>query len=535
MDKFYITTSIPYVNDKPHIGHALEYTETDALARYQRLVGKKVFFATGTDEHGAKIARSAESAKKGAREFTDENSEKFLNLLKQLNILNDDFIRTSDETRHFKGAQKLWEKIEDAGDIYKGNYNGMYCVGCEAFITEKDLIDGKCEVHEKAPEHICEENYFFRLSKYSEEIKSKILSGEFKIFPETRKNEILSLLNSGLEDISFSRPSKDLPWGVPVPGDATQTMYVWCDALANYITVLGYGSESELRFEEFWPADLHIIGKDILRFHAAIWPAMLLSAKIPLPKAIFVHGFINAKDGRKMSKSIGNVVNPSDLIEKFGADAFRHYFLSQVPRFEDHDFSSDKFLENYNARLANGLGNLVQRTAKMAESYFKGSIAKPEEEFVISVPLKKELNILSKTRAGESAEFFSVPYNARNFILPEYVKFMDSFDFNGAIDLLWIFLSKLDKYIDDYKPFILIKTDEEKTKAILWSLLYGIGFFAVLVSPFLPETANRIFKILGKEDLKNLKLGDGFFNAFNESVKEFQIDSDFKPLFLRME
>lgn len=534
MDKFYITTSIPYVNDKPHIGHALEFMQADAIARYQRFINKDVYFLTGTDEHGAKNARSAEKLGKKVEDFVNENSEKFKDLLKALNISNNDFIRTTDEIRHYPSAQKLWKKLEEAGDIYKAFYNGLYCVGCESFITGKDLIDGKCVEHGKEPELIEEENYFFRLSKYTDEIKNKIKSNELKIFPETRKNEILSLLKSGLEDISFSRPAKDLPWGVPVPGDASHTMYVWCDALSNYISVLGYGSCDESKFNKFWPADIHVIGKDILRFHAAIWPGMLLSAKLPLPRNIFAHGFITA-DGKKMSKSLGNVINPLDLVKEFGAEAVRYYFLSQIPVYSDGDFSRERFKETYNASLANGIGNLVQRTAKMATQYFNGEILKPEKEFLSSVPLLQKINFVKELGGSDPKfEFFSFPYIFKNNVLTEYIESFDNFEINKSLDVIFAFASQMDKYIDDYKPFKLIKENKEKTNAVLWNLFYSILAFSILLKPFLPEISEKILKILGKENLFDLKLGENFLKNLDEAALQFKIKSDLTPLFMRV-
>lgn len=534
MNKFYITTSIVYVNAAPHIGYALELVQADAIARFEFFCGKEIFFSTGTDEHGAKIARSAEAARQNVRDFVNENAEKYRNLAAALNLSNSDFIRTSDTTRHFPVAQKLWQKLEDAGDIYKAFYKGLYCVGCEAFITGKDLVEGKCAIHNKEPEIIEEENYFFRLSKYTGEIKSKIENGEIRIVPETRKNEILSLLRDGLEDVSFSRPSRDISWGVPVPGDATQTMYVWCDALSNYISVLGYGSGDESKFNKFWPADLHVIGKDILRFHAAIWPGMLLSAKLSLPRRIFVHGFITV-DGKKISKSLGNAVDPFDLINNFGADAFRYYFLSQIPTFHDGDFSRERFREIYNANLANGIGNLVQRTAKMAIQYFDGEILKPEKEFLSSVPLLQKINFVKELGGSDSDfEFFSLPYVFKNNVLTEYRDSFDNFEINKALDAIFAFASQMDKYIDDYKPFKLIKENKEKTNAVLWNLLYSLLAFSILLKPFLPETSEKILKILGKENLTDLKLDENFLKNLDDTASRFKIKSDLTPLFIRV-
>lgn len=363
--KFYITTSIPYVNAAPHIGFALEAIQADVLARYHRDKGEDSLFLTGVDEHGAKIVRAAEAAGKIPRDFVDEISEKFLALKTTLNLSVNDFIRTSDKKRHWPGAQKLWLKLNEAGKLYKKNYIGLYCIGHEAFITEKDLIDGKCRDHQKDPEVIEEENWFFKISDYTEEIKSKIESGELQIVPENRKNEILSLAKERFEDVSFSRPRKDLNWGVPVPNDPEHTMYVWCDALSNYISAIGY-ADDEKKFKKWWPADVHIIGKDILRFHAAIWPGMLLAAGLPLPKTIFVHGFITV-DGEKMSKTLGNVVDPFEIVKKYSTDALRYYLLREILSYEDGDFTYKKFEDRYNADLAKGLGNLVARVLTLAQ------------------------------------------------------------------------------------------------------------------------------------------------------------------------
>ncbi|MEK7168086.1 MAG: class I tRNA ligase family protein, partial [Patescibacteria group bacterium] len=432
-EKFYITTAIDYVNASPHLGHALEKVQADAIARYKRLLNKEVYFLTGVDEHGIKIVRSAQGAGKNVENFVDENSAKFRELTKKLNISNDDFIRTSDKNRHWPGARLLWKKLVEVGDIYKGKYSGYYCVGCEAYIKESDLINGKCPYHYAEPEKIEEENYFFRLSRYADEIKKRIESGELKILPESGKNEILAVIRKGIEDISFSRPVEKLAgWGVPVPDNDSQLMYVWCDALANYVSALGYGSGDESNFQKFWPADLHVIGKDILRFHALIWPAMLLSAKLPLPKTLFVHGFI-ISDGKRMSKTLGNVIDPFDLIERYGVDAARYYLLREITPFGDGDITEKKFKEAYNANLANGLGNLVARIMKMSEQYLKS------EKF--------------KVESGK---------------LPEnYKKFMDSFELSKAMDLIWQKISEMDLYIQKTQPFKLVKEDEEKAKKIL--------------------------------------------------------------------
>ncbi|MBI5147653.1 MAG: methionine--tRNA ligase [Parcubacteria group bacterium] len=462
-NKFYVTTSVPYVNAAPHLGFALELVQADVVARYRRSKGDDVFFSTGADEHGAKIAKTAEAAGLSPRELTDQNAGKFRELAVRLNISNDDFIRTSDEKRHFPAAQKLWRRIAEKGDIFKKEYEGLYCVGCEAFITAKDLTDGKCATHEKEPEKIKEENYFFRLSKHSEEIGRRIKNGELKIIPQTRANEILSLIEGGLEDVSFSRPAKDLPWGVPVPDDESQTMYVWCDALANYLSVLGYAEESE-KFKKFWPADIHCIGKDILRFHAAIWPGMLLSAGLPLPRAIFVHGFIGA-DGRKMSKSLGNVVDPFGLAEKYGVDAVRYYLLREIPAYEDGDFSRAKFENRYNGDLANGLGNFAARVLTLAAKDGKFSEKNADES------MKEKISEIQKT----------------------VEKKMEEYRFHEALAAVWELISFGDEYVNATKPW---ETNDQKA---LVNLLIILESVAALLVPFLPETAQKIISCVGRD------------------------------------
>ncbi|PJB98939.1 MAG: methionine--tRNA ligase, partial [Candidatus Nealsonbacteria bacterium CG_4_9_14_0_8_um_filter_36_17] len=361
--KFYITTSIAYTNTPPHIGYALELIQADVLARYHRILGKKVFFLTGTDEHGQKVVKAAEEAEKEPKEFTDKITARFKLLTKVLNLSNTDFIRTTDEKRHWPVAREVWLKLKENGDIYKKNYKGLYCVGCEAFITKKDLINGKCKIHQKEPEVVEEENYFFRLSKYSKQIKEIIKKDNVKIIPEERKNEMLNFVSQGLEDVSFSRPRKDLKWGIPVPDDNSQTIYVWADALINYISALDYPNGEN--FKKYWPADVHCLGKDILRFHSTIWLGMLLSLGLELPKNIFVHGFITS-NGQKMSKSLGNVIDPFELVKKYGTDAVRYFLLREITPTEDGDFTYEKFEARYNSDLASGLGNLVARVLTLA-------------------------------------------------------------------------------------------------------------------------------------------------------------------------
>ncbi len=469
MRKFYITTAIDYVNDKPHLGHALEKVQADVIARYHRLKGDDVFFLTGTDEHGQKIARAAKGVEKEPQKFVDEVSEKFRSLKDALNLSYNDFIRTSDKERHWPGAVNMWRELMLAGAIYKKNYKGFYCVGHEAFITEKELIDGKCPDHGKEPEIIEEENYFFKLSEYGSRIKEKIESDEFQIIPESRKNEILSLIDRGLEDISFSRSAKNLEWGIPVPDDSDQVMYVWCDALTNYLSAIGYGQNDD--YKKWWPADVQVIGKDILRFHAAIWPAMLLAAGLELPQKLFVHGFITV-DGKKMSKTIGNVLDPVEFIEKLvqrgvpresAIDALRYYLLREIPSTEDGDFSEEKFIERYNADLANGLGNLVSRVMKMAGSF--------------GAKLKKD-------------EVGKIEGDITNLQINEMLL---CFNFAHALEMIMGYFRQCDIYIQEKEPY---KLEGEQGRFHVEYLMAALYRDIEFLEPFLPATSKKIFDIL---------------------------------------
>jgi len=497
--KFYITTPIFYANAELHLGHTYTLVLSDILARYHRSIGDKTFFLTGSDEHGDKIVRAAQKVYMGPQAFVNNNVAKMQELIKELGIANDFFIRTSDQEHHWHGAEKLWHELEKAGDIYKGLYKGLYCVGCEAFITEKELVDGKCPLHDTNPEHIEEENYFFKLSKYGPEIKRLLLSGEFKITPQSRVNEIVSLISgsngeSGLGDVSISRPERAIPCGIPVPNDPTQLMYVWCDALSNYISALGYGTDNEENFRTFWPADVQVLGKDILRFHALLWPAFLLSAKIPLSRELLVHGFVTS-DGKKMSKSIGNVLSPEEFISEYGRDALRYYLAREVSPVEDWDLTRKKFKEVYNANLANGLGNLVSRTLKMAEQYF-GGVVTGDATRAPSIKTK-----MSAVGAFGDIAGMNIPYIIINDILPRYHKHMSANEINKGADVIWELISHLDQFITDYEPFKLVKTDRDKTEAIIWGLLFGLREVAQMLVPIMPDTAQRISLLVGASDV----------------------------------
>lgn len=481
--KFYITTAIDYTNGRAHIGHALEKIQADVLARYHRIKGDEVWFLTGTDEHGATVVRAAESAGRHVEEFVDDIALQFRGLKEVLNLSWDDFIRTSDQERHWPGAQKLWTKLNEAGDLYKKNYRGLYCVGHEAFVTEKDLVNGRCGDHQKEPEVIEEENYFFRLSKYSREIELRIKNDELRVIPESRKNEILSFLEQGLEDVSFSRPRKDLSWGIPVPNDQEHTMYVWCDALSNYITAVGYANEGD-EFKKWWPADTHVIGKDILRFHAAIWPGMLLSAGLPLPKSIFVHGFITV-EGQKMSKTIGNVVEPVELAGKYGIDPVRYYLLREIPSGEDGDFSYKKLEDRYNGDLANGLGNLVARIAALGEK-------------ISPIPFEFRRDVEKEIDASCDKAF------------RDYESHIQDFRLNEALADAWRLVSLGDKYINENKPWGI--KDEEELKKVIINAAYVVGVIANMLDPFLPETAKKIREQIAFVDSRvEIKKGGNLF------------------------
>jgi len=471
--KFYITTAIDYANAPLHLGHALEKVQTDVLARYHRLLGEEVFFLTGSDENAQKNVKAAREKRISVKKLVDRNVLLFKKAIKLLNISNDDFIRTTDEKRHWPGVAKLWKECEKAGDIYKKSYKGLYCIGCEAFLTKRDLKDGLCPEHLIVPERVSEENYFFKLSRYQKKLENLIEQNELKIIPEKRKNEVLSFIKSGLEDFSISRPVKRTKgWGIPVPGDKEQIIYVWFDALSNYITALGYGSENETKFAKYWPADIHVIGKGVSRFHAIYWPAILLSAGIELPKKIFIHGYLTV-NGQKISKSLGNIIDPIELVKKYGTDPVRYFLLREFSPFADGDFSYKKFEERYNSDLAKGLGNLVSRVLTMAEQVkYEARTIKCESE------IEGEINRVKK----------------------EYEKTFEEFKFNEALIAIWELISFCDSYIERKRPW------EEKNKKAISNLLFALFEISHLLKPFLPETSKSICEQLGiKPEKKPLK------------------------------
>ena len=465
---FYVTSPIFYPNAAPHLGHAYTTLLCDILARYHRLSGFETYFLTGTDEHTEKVVKAALSVGQKPPAYLEEVVTRFKELYVHLDISYDQFIRTSDQTVHWPGVIEMWERLARAGDIYKSTYTGLYCAGCEAFLTEKDLVDGKCPDHGIEPEQLKEENYFFRLSKYTQAIKEKIVSDELRIVPGTRKNEILSLLNEGLQDVSFSRPKEKMTWGIPVPGDETQTMYIWMDALTNYITALGFGRGEERMY--FWPG-MHVLGKDILRFHAAFWPAMLLSAGLPLPKALLVHGFITS-GGKKMSKTLGNVIDPEELLAEYGTDAVRYFLARHISPFEDGDITREGFKAAYNADLANGLGNLAARIMQLAQTH-------------LSEPVKVQWKPFPK----------------------EFADAMEKFEINKAAEYVWSRIQALDQRITADAPFKVIKEDTEKGRAIITELVHELAAIDLMLEPILPQTSKKIIDaIMANKKPENLFL-----------------------------
>lgn len=466
---FYITTPIFYPNASPHMGHAYTVVLADIMTRFHRLYGESTYFLTGTDENSEKVGQAADAAEKEVAVFTDEIVEGFKSFYDDLDISYNQFIRTTDTEHHHPGAIEMWKRLEKAGDIYKGEYEGLYCVGCEAFKTEKELDEkGRCPDHDEKPKVVKEENYFFKLSKYTDKVKKAIQSGEMEVMPESRKKEILSFLEEGLADVSFSRPKKIVPWGIPVPGDDSQVMYVWADALVNYLSALGFGTKDDENFKRFWPADYHVVGKDILRFHAAIWPAMLISADIELPKHIFVHGMI-LSGGKKMSKSLGNVLDPADFTSEYNPEALRYFLARHVSPVEDGDVTKELFKKNYNAHLANGLGNVVSRIMKMAEQF--------------EVPLD-EMSFESKDAVLSDDDN------------QEYREAFAEFRIDRAADALWGEIAFMDSYIQETKPFKTIEEDPEKARTDIMFLVERLWEVAVLLEPFMPETSEAITKAI---------------------------------------
>lgn len=474
MNKFYLTTAIPYVNAKPHVGHALEFVQADVIRRFNDLNGSETLLLSGADENAIKNVQAAEAENVEVQDFIDKNSKLFEELAEKLNIKFDVFQRGSSDSHH-KASQELWKRCEENGDIYKKEYKGLYCLGCEQFYEKEELNEnGECFEHPgKKLEEVSETNYFFKLSNYQKQLEELLGSDKLSIIPDYRKNEALSFVKQGLKDISISRSNERAKnWGVPVPGDETQRMYVWFDALNIYQSGVGFGQD-EKKYKRWWPADLHVIGKGILRFHAIYWPAFLLSAKLPVPKSLFVHGYFTV-NGQKMSKSLGNVIDPIYLIDKYGEDALRYYFLSQISPTGDGDFSEEKLIEVYNGDLANGLGNLISRVSTLCEkANFKHSPVVAQSAHVIEED--------------------------------EYINALKEYRFDEGLRFVWRKISDLDKYINETKPWDLIKNQDKKLNATLLHAVDNIEEIAVLLKPFLPKTAEIIEEQFKKPEIKAKK------------------------------
>jgi len=482
--KFYVTTPIYYVNDVPHIGHAYTTIAADVLARHYRRSGREVFFLTGTDEHGAKIAEAA--AKHGAtpKQYVDQIVERFKDAWNSLGISYDKFIRTSDP-EHEAGVAAFLENLYVSGDVYKGTYEGLYCVGCEQFKSEDDLVDGKCPYHNLVPQWYSEENYFFRLSRYEnaliEALTNPLDPNHYRVAPTARYNEVLGKLRLGLSDVSISRAS--LSWGVPLPFDQKQVVYVWIDALLNYLTAVGY-PDRPVESNRWWPANLHLMAKDILWFHAILWPAMLIAAGMQPPKEVFAHGFFTI-NGQRMSKTLGNVISPAELVGRFGADATRYLLLTDFPFGTDGDFNLESLTARYNAELANDLGNLLNRTVSMLNRYRAGEVPAPNA----AQPPDEEVRAMAEAMFGQMDHA------------------LESLEFVAAADAACAVISRANRYVEETAPWKLAKSDPDRLATVLYTLAEAERLVANALQPFLPETCDRMLAQLGASGLVDTSWG----------------------------
>lgn len=476
-EKFYITTPIYYPSDKLHIGHSYCTVATDTMARYKRLRGYDVKFLTGTDEHGQKIERIADSQGVTPKEYVDKIVAGVKDLWKELDISYDSFIRTTDDY-HVKAVQKIFKQLYDQGDIYKSEYEGWYCTPCESFYTDVQLVDGKCPDCGREVEKLKEESYFFRLSKYQDRLIKHIEEHPEFIQPQTRQNEMINnFLKPGLEDLCVSRTT--FKWGIPVTFDDKHIVYVWVDALSNYITALGYGSDDDSQFKKYWPADVHVVGKEIVRFHTIIWPAMLMALNLPLPKQVFGHGWLII-DGGKMSKSKGNVVDPKVLVDRYGVDSIRYFLLREIAFGQDGNFTNEALIQRINSDLANDLGNLISRTVGMIDKYFGNTL-----------PSERESTEFDESLKEKAAE-----------VTAKADDLLDKMLFSDALSEIWTLIRRANKYVDETQPWILAKDESQKAKLanVLYNLAEAIRIVSVLIQPFMPNTPQLIWEQLGIKD-----------------------------------
>ncbi|MER2030002.1 MAG: methionine--tRNA ligase [Solibacillus sp.] len=508
---FYITTPIYYPSGKFHIGTAYTTVASDAIARYKRLKGFDVRFLTGMDEHGQKIQEKAQEANMHPQDYVNEIAEGAKKLWNTMDISYNDFIQTT-ETRHTDSVEKIFQKFLDNGDIYKGEYEGLYCVPCESYYTETQLVDGKCPDCGRDVQKVKEESYFFNMKKYADRLLAYYENNLEFIEPESRKNEMINnFIKPGLEDLSVSRTSFD--WGIKVPGNPKHVIYVWVDALSNYITSLGYGSDNEELFNKYWPADVHVVGKDIVRFHTIYWPIFLMALDLPLPKKIFAHGFIMMKDG-KMSKSKGNVVYPEMLIERYGLDATRYFLLRELPFGQDGVFSPESFVERTNFDLANDLGNLLNRTVSMMNKYFDGVI--PTENL-------------------EATQFDAALKEHAENVRVRYEESMEKMQFSVVLSELWSLVSRTNKYIDETSPWVLAKEEADKNKlaAVMNNLAESLRHIAVMIQPFMTNAPKQIIEQLGLDE-KSLQW-DTIETFGNVIPKNIKVAEKGTPIFPRLD